>query len=121
MVAALERILLTLWVGALWAVGYIAAPVLFGILDDRTLAGQLAGGMFTRVAMLSMVAGSSLLLAQLLRRRPLWRSVVVVIMLMLIAVGEFGVRAVIARSAEPERGRPHASVHLLHPPRTQLG
>ena len=43
-----DRILLTLWVGSLWAIGYIAAPTLFATLEDRALAGTLAGAMFVR-------------------------------------------------------------------------
>jgi hypothetical protein len=38
---AAERILLTLWVGALWVAGFIVAPLLFSELDDRALAGSL--------------------------------------------------------------------------------
>ena len=39
-----ERILLTLWVGGLWSVGYLAVPVLFHGLNDRRLAGMVSGG-----------------------------------------------------------------------------
>ena len=46
-----ERIMLTLWVGSLWAVGLMVAPTLFTQLDDRALAG-------TRVqVMILMLAG----------------------------------------------------------------
>jgi hypothetical protein len=40
---------ISLWVGALWAIGYLAAPVLFAMLDDRAMAGRVAGVMFTYV------------------------------------------------------------------------
>ena len=40
---------LTAWVGALWAIGYIAAPLLFAHLADRATAGSLAGSMFSVV------------------------------------------------------------------------
>ncbi|HEY9151095.1 MAG TPA: DUF4149 domain-containing protein, partial [Gammaproteobacteria bacterium] len=53
-----ERILLTLWVGGLWAIGFIAAPILFAVLEDRTLAGTLAGEMFRALAWLGLVCGS---------------------------------------------------------------
>jgi len=33
---------ITLWVGGLWAVGYLAAPMLFYNLSDRMLAGMVA-------------------------------------------------------------------------------
>lgn len=44
---ALYRVLCTAWVGTLWAIGYVAVPILFAALDDRVMAGALAGRMFT--------------------------------------------------------------------------
>ena len=43
----LSNLLLVLWVGGIWAIGYLAVPVLFNSLTDRQLAGALAGSMFT--------------------------------------------------------------------------
>ena len=43
---ALYFIAITLWVGGLLAIGYIAAPVLFASLGDRQLAGMIAGRLF---------------------------------------------------------------------------
>ncbi len=57
----------TLWVGALWAIGYLAAPTLFYNLDDRVMAGFLAGRMFTWVALLGMACAAWLLLFRLSR------------------------------------------------------
>lgn len=57
----------TLWVGGLFAIGYLAAPVLFYQLDDRALAGLLAGRMFTYIAYVGMVCGLYLLLHRLVR------------------------------------------------------
>jgi hypothetical protein len=80
-----ERILLTLWVGALWAIGFIAAPILFAVLDDRTLAGTLAGEMFRALAWLGLVCGSLLLLFHRLNPgRPSWRMWVLAGMLLVI-------------------------------------
>src|SRR4030067_236139 len=62
-----ERLLLTLWVGSLWAIGYIAVPVLFHALDDRQLAGNVAGRVFAVVYLVGLVAGP-LLLASLWMR-----------------------------------------------------
>jgi len=45
-----ERVMMALWVGALCAIGYIAAPVLFASLDDRQLAGMLAGKLFNVIS-----------------------------------------------------------------------
>ncbi len=45
-----ERLLMALWVGGLCAIGYIAAPVLFASLDDRQVAGMLAGKLFNVIS-----------------------------------------------------------------------
>jgi hypothetical protein len=58
----LATLLLTAWVGSLWAVGYLAVPVLFYAQPDRQLAGMLAGQMFSLVAYLGLVCGAYLLL-----------------------------------------------------------
>ena len=39
---AVERTLLTFWIGGLWTTGFVVAPLLFAELDDRVLAGTLA-------------------------------------------------------------------------------
>lgn len=56
-----------LWVGGLWAVGYLAAPTLFYSLDDRMLAGMLAGKMFSYIAWVGLVCGAWLLVFRLMR------------------------------------------------------
>lgn len=56
-----------LWVGGLWAIGYLAAPTLFYHMDDRMLAGFLAGRMFTWIAFVGMACGGWLLLFRLSR------------------------------------------------------
>lgn len=89
-----DRLLLTLWVGGLWAIGYIVAPTLFASLDDRALAGQLAGRMFTIIAYVGLVAAPLLLLRRLVSDGAAlalrqWQSWVLVLMLVLVAVGLF--------------------------------
>ena len=87
-----ERILLTLWVGGLWAIGYMVAPALFATLDDRALAGTLAGVMFNIIAWVGLACGGLLLLFNQLRnarKRFNLRAVVLMVMLALIAVGQF--------------------------------
>ncbi len=54
--AVAERLLLTLWVGAQWGIGYLAAPILFANLDDRHLAGTLAGHMFVWLDLFGAIA-----------------------------------------------------------------
>ncbi len=70
--APLERILLTLWVGAIWAVGYVVAPTLFAMLE-RSAAGAVAGRLFATVNVIGFICGGVLLLMMLfLDRRPGW-------------------------------------------------
>lgn len=96
-----ERLLLTLWVGALWAIGYLAVPTLFALLDDRILAGVLAGRMFTLVSYLGLVCGTLLLLGTAVRQgRGVLRSVrgwLLLAMLLLVAAGEFGLQPLMAQ------------------------
>ena len=85
-----ERIALALWVGGLWAVGLMVAPVLFAQLADRAQAGMIAGNLFMLTALLGLVCGSLLLLGGILRTgRFDWRAWVTVMMLMLVAAGQF--------------------------------
>lgn len=85
-----ERLLLTVWAGAMWTVGYIVAPTLFAVLDDRHLAGMLAGKLFGIVAYLGLACGVLLLVGQVMRSGwKGWRVYALLVMLALTAVGEF--------------------------------
>ena len=96
-VSAVERILLTLWVGSLWVVGFIVAPVLFAELDDRALAGSLAGVLFTLTGYLGLACGGVLLLLNGLQYRGInWRLIVIACMLLLVMVGQFVVTPMVA-------------------------
>lgn len=114
-----EALLLTLWVGSLWAIGYVAAPVLFARLDDRALAGTLAGQMFTAVAWIGLVAGSMLLLANIVYRGSTgkWRSLVLIGMLVLVATGHFILQPMMAElrmSGIPEGSESAGEFARLH-------
>lgn len=62
MIAVRARLLIaTLWVGSLWTVGYLVAPTLFAILDDRVLAGTIAGTLFRIEAWLSLVCALAII------------------------------------------------------------
>lgn len=93
--------LITLWVGALWAIGYLAAPTLFRLLDDRMQAGQLAGEMFTYVAWLGIASACYLLVFLALRKNgAAFKSGVfwlVVLMLLLTLAGHFGIQPILAQ------------------------
>jgi hypothetical protein len=84
---------ITLWVGCLWGVGFLAVPVLFQALPDKMLAGMLAGKMFTLVAYVGIISASCLLAysvaesgKQALRQTFFWTAA---IMLLLTLLGEF--------------------------------
>jgi hypothetical protein len=94
---AVERIMLTLWVGALWVTGFMVAPLLFAELDDRALAGSVAGSLFTVTSYLGLLCGASLLLINgLTVRTANWRAVVMVIMLLLVVIGQFVITPMVA-------------------------
>ncbi len=57
----LATLAITAWVGSLWAISYIAAPVLFYAQPDRLLAGRLAGHMFSIIHEIGLVCGAYLL------------------------------------------------------------
>jgi len=93
---AAERVLLTAWIGGLWAIGYIAAPTLFAILDDRKLAGQLAGQMFHIINWLGIVSAVLLLLIVLKRYGRVWQLWVLLAMLVFILSNEFVLQPMMA-------------------------
>jgi len=84
-----ERLLLTLWVGALWAIGYLAVPIAFANLEVQ-LAGNYAGKLFFAVNVLGIVAACILLISRLfifgLRQfHRYWRSWLLLLMLLMSA------------------------------------
>ena len=84
-----ERILLTLWIGGLWSIGYMAVPTLFTVLDDRLLAGEIAGNLFHVVNYLGLVCGTLLLLSTLIKFGKHWLIWVLITMLILVSLSEF--------------------------------
>lgn len=92
---------ITLWVGGLWAIGFIAAPSLFASLRDRVLAGELAGNLFGLIAWVGMACAAYLLgYLALSRRRGVLRSAafwLVLLMLVLTLTGHFGIQPILAQ------------------------
>jgi hypothetical protein len=62
-----ENVLLSLWVGGMWAIGYIAVPVLFATIEDKTVAGAVAGRLFTISGWVGFCAAGLLALLWLIR------------------------------------------------------
>jgi len=101
---ALQSMTAALWVGGMWAIGFIVAPILFATLPDRALAGLLAGKFFSLIAWTGMACAIYLLLYRwvrdgmaALRQGLFW---VVLLMLALTLAGEFGVQPVLAALKE---------------------
>lgn len=94
-------VLVTAWVGALWAIGYLAAPTLFYSLSDRQTAGMVAGKMFEWVAYLGLLSALYLLIHRLarfgtsaLKQGFFWA---VFVMLLLTLAGHFGIQPILAK------------------------
>ena len=85
-----ERLLLTLWVGSLLAIGYLAVPMAFATLGDVTLAGDYAGKLFSAVNLLGLGCGIVLLLSKFIAHGKqtitLWRFWVLLLMVLLTLV-----------------------------------
>ena len=60
-VARARVLLVTIWAGSIWTIGYLVAPMLFATLADRVLAGTIAGSLFRAGAYLSLCCAALLL------------------------------------------------------------
>ncbi|CAG0957880.1 hypothetical protein MTYP_00560 [Methylophilaceae bacterium] len=96
----LALVVITAWVGALWTVGYLVAPTLFHALNDRQLAGMLAGKLFALVAYVGVASAFYLLIHRLVRfgtgalkQGLFW---LVLVMLLLVLAGHFGIQPLLA-------------------------
>lgn len=97
----LALLLVTAWVGALWAIGGLAAPVLFSAIPDKMQAGMLAGQMFTWLAYVGMASALLLLIiriagfgVQALKQAYFW---IVVLMLLLVLAGQLGIQPILTQ------------------------
>lgn len=88
------------WVGGMWAIAYIAVPVLFQYLPDRAVAGMVAGRLFAVTAYMGMACAVYLLAYHyvnygkpVLRRGVFW---LLVVMLLLTLLGQFGLQPLLA-------------------------
>lgn len=93
----LRLLVVVLWAGSLWTVGYLVAPTLFVTLADRELAGTIAARMFGAQAWLSIGCALAMLLLVWreqrydgARRRTLYG--IVLAMLACTLVSHFGIQ-----------------------------
>jgi hypothetical protein len=92
---------LTLWVGGLWAIGYLVAPTLFATLADRQMAAMLAGKLFVLIGWIGLGCAAYLLVFMLLRiggaALKRWSFWLVLLMLGLTAASQFGIHPLLAQ------------------------
>ncbi|UCD69977.1 MAG: DUF4149 domain-containing protein [Betaproteobacteria bacterium] len=108
---AAQTIAVTLWIGTLWTSGLVVAPLLFHALSDRALAGAVAGQLFEVTASIGLVCGVCVLIVWFVclgtRGAPKktlgW---LVVAMLVLGLVGQFGIQPVLAAMREQMHPQP---------------
>ncbi len=98
---ALYLIVITLWAGGIWAIGYIAAPILFSSMGDRQLAGMVAGKLFALVGWIGLGIATYLLVflvtrwgGQVFKRAVFW---LVLLMALLAAASQFGIQPLMAQ------------------------
>lgn len=92
MLSAGERLLITLWVGCLWAIGFVAVPLAFIHFDDVVVAGDYAGKLFYIVNIISFACGLALVLTFAMGKMVLfksWRFWLVALMLIFTAFSHF--------------------------------
>ena len=110
-------VVLSLWAGSLWTVGYLAAPTLFAVLDDRRLAGEIAGRMFYAETWLSLICAALILLPEFIGnlRRAIFRldNILVIVCVVLLVGAEWGVRPLMdaSRLADGSTGPDFAMWH----------
>jgi len=92
---------ITLWVGGMWAIGYLAAPVLFASLGDRQLAGMVAGKLFALIGWIGLASAAYLVVFLIVRRGgQVFRSAVfwlVLLMALLVSASQFGIQPLMAQ------------------------
>lgn len=109
---AIERMLLTLWVGGLWITGLVFAPLLFASFA-RPLAGEVAGRLFSAMGLVGLFCGVLLLILLVTRSGwrsfRQWRTVTLVLMTVIALIGEFGLAAHMRELRDVAVHHPHSS------------
>ena len=98
---ALYLVAIAAWIGGMWAIGYIAAPVLFASLGDRQLAGLVAGKLFAVIGWVGLGAAAYVVLfllgrwgGQAFKRSVLWLTLLTA---GLVAASQFGIQPLMAQ------------------------
>jgi len=97
---ASQSVLVAAWAGSLWTLGFVVAPTLFAVLDDRALAGRIAGVLFSHGAWIGLACGAGFVLLRLSSAGSgAFRQATVriaLLMLVLTLASKFGVQPLLA-------------------------
>ena len=118
-----EKILLTIWVGAMWTVGYIVTPVLFQMLE-KPAAGNVASQLFSIVSYIGLFSAIALIINIIFKSgfdKRHWQLLTLIGMLLLVMIGQFVLQPMMAELKEvglteanrPEFGRLHGMASIL--------
>ena len=97
----LDAVLLTLWVGSLWSIGYLAVPILFQAQPDKQMAGMLAGEMFRVQSLAGIACGlyllgrKGLMASKIAMRQPFFLTIALMLTLTLLIT--FGIQPLLAQ------------------------
>lgn len=84
----------------MWTVGFIVVPILFANLDDRRLAGELAGHLFSVINIIGLVCCLLILIGRISMGGTgwlkCWQSGILILMAVLILVMHFGLQPYMA-------------------------
>lgn len=112
-----EKILLTIWIGGMWAIGYIVTPVLFQMLD-KPVAGNVAGQLFTIISYIGLFSSVALTISIVVNQgfnSKHWQLLTLVVMFVIVVIGQFVLQPMMVELKEagltdanrPEFGRLH--------------
>ena len=118
-----EKILLTIWVGGMWTIGYIVTPVLFQMLD-KPVAGNVAGQLFTIISYIGLFSSVALILNIVIKQgfdSRHWQLLTLIAMFVIVVIGQFVLQPMMVELKEiglteanrSEFGRLHGMASVL--------
>ena len=81
----LQRIILTFWVGGMWAIGYLVVPELFQKLPTAQMAGSMAGDIFLLLGRAGLICTLVLFVLYYIIDQGKWRFAVLLLIAVLIS------------------------------------
>jgi hypothetical protein len=127
LVASVEALLLTVWLGGMIFFSLAVAPAVFAVLPTRELAGQVVNSLIGKLELIGLVCGPLLLLLQLFAwpkreaeaKSRVLRVILLVMMTLLVAASRFWVSAKL-HALRAQIGGPIDDVPLTDPLRVEF-